>query len=180
MLINNMNGESLEWSVMSARYSSENIFSIVFGFLLSVLGIWGVYLSINEFIIEQQSLEWPSVTGQIIESKVSSTYPGVDSVPYYFPEVKYLYIVNNMAYTGNKLCGDPFPTFRSAKDTVVRLSIGKEVRVFYNPVTPQIACVEVEHGSTSGSTVGALLLSLYLLVLGGFLILSPDRLFKLI
>ena len=96
----------------------------------------------------QESSAWPSVTGKVLEAEVSShteTDSEGESVEAYAPRVVYEYVVNGVAYRGNRLAIGPVATSRSrhsAEQEVARYPLGGEVQVFYNPQNPAEAVLQ--------------------------------------
>jgi len=83
----------------------------------------------------QESSAWPSVTGKVLEAEVSShteTDSEGESVEAYAPRVVYEYVVNGVAYRGDRLAIGPVATSRSrrsAEQEVARYPVGGEVQV---------------------------------------------------
>lgn len=116
----------------------------IFGFLVMT----GVMLSLIGFFwsksrLVRKSKRWPSVLGEIIQSKVvrESNYEG----SYYSPKVVYRYSARGRSYEGDTVqigAGGSTGARSQAKKTVNRYLVGSQVLVYFDPEKPDRACLE--------------------------------------
>jgi uncharacterized protein DUF3592 len=137
--------------------------SILFGliFLLSIVGlgvwlagsnIWGVWVAI-------QSKSWPSTRGTITASDVCEAY--TKSGTEYYPCIQYQYTVNNKVLTGDQIYGvhrQP-GDYYAALDLASKYAVGTQVLVYYDPRSPETACLEP--GVIPWQTYGAIVAGLF-------------------
>ena len=97
-----------------------------------------------------QSLGWPSVSGQITSSSVEEIvwYSRVKGNSYiYYPEVNYLFTVNNKEYDGNRVrFGSNIGTSnkQEAHATTKKYPENTSVKVYFDPHGPANSVIERE------------------------------------
>jgi hypothetical protein len=93
--------------------------------------------------LQQASLGWHSVRGQVLKSRVEVSGGEYTSVT---PYVLYEYQVNGQLYQGTQIrAGDKFMRSGSSRDayaTVDRYPAGAQVTVYYDPANPSEAALE--------------------------------------
>lgn len=96
----------------------------------------------NEMRLNQESLSWPAVSGQVQTSTIQ-VQNGRSSLQFW-SDITYEYHVANHFYTSNRIifgqAGPATQTYAEVK--VKQYTFGQNVAVFYNPQYPQIACLE--------------------------------------
>ena len=131
--------------------TTQFILMVAFAGIFFVVGAgvlwWGIQDSRSAF----KSVRWPSVTGTVISSYVSESSD--DDGTTYGADVQYDYVVNDQAYTGDRVShgdvstGDP----SYAQKIVARYPEGRSVKVYYDPANPEKSVLE------TGFTAGLLL-----------------------
>lgn len=112
---------------------------ITAGVILIVIGVTGIFGTVQIIRMSFKVRKWPTVPGKISERKVvENNIPSPDPGTYYEPYVKYSYAVGGKNYTGNKIYAASYSYIeRDAKRALVRLPA--DVTVYYNPENPQQA-----------------------------------------
>lgn len=108
---------------------------IGFGFWLFGYYLWGVSIAIR-------STGWPTATGEVISSEVCEHYGKTGTT--YSPCLTYSYSVNGRIFESNLITGahrEP-GSREDAELTVQMYAVGNKVKVFYDPSSPGIACLE--------------------------------------
>jgi len=108
----------------------------------------------------QQSLTWPSTSGQIAHAAVlyQTRGAGDDENPTYKADVSYRYKVNGINYSSSRIAIVDFSSSQArARSIVTRYPDGATVQVYYNPADHSEAVLEP--GSGTGNT--------FLYVMGG-------------
>ncbi|MBK8572462.1 MAG: DUF3592 domain-containing protein [Holophagaceae bacterium] len=103
-------------------------FSLLTGAALLALSLWLRSRS-------QQCLQWPSVTGHVIESRVDDTH--LDMMK---PVLRYRYEVGPQSYIGFRVSFSGYVASRSAMEKLIKpYSQGSAVTVYYDPQNPSSA-----------------------------------------
>ena len=141
--------------------------------LLCMGGLFLAFIAVGIFLIvrsrrdkekAQQSLNWPGVTGKVLEARIiesTSTDSDGGYTTMYRPYVQYEYEVGGTVYTGDKIgVGLVVSTSGSKKsqETVARYPMGSSVRVFVNPNDPADAVLEQKAPSKALMVVGIIFL----------------------
>lgn len=109
-----------------------------------VVGAWVAYLGSVELMRAKESIDWPSVNGEVTVSRISmgSGSDGKGSV--YGADVRYTYAVDGERYEGSRVAyGDHQEMGRSYGETLVsRYPEGAMVTVFYMPGDPSESLLE--------------------------------------
>ena len=117
------------------------IILLLIGTGLLFLAVSGSFTAINNLLEGYLSQSWGSVNGKVISSTINSskTKNGYS----YTPEVVYEYSVVQNVYT-NKTIAFYFESTDSnnAGARVSKYLTGSHVKVFYNPNSPSISCLE--------------------------------------
>jgi hypothetical protein len=108
------------------------------------------YLAFNVFVIgimlymqsaSKAALNWPSVQGKILSSRVHYTSSYSKSSP--SPWVEYTYEVDGKKYKSMTIArGGMVSSQTLAEDIVARYPKGADVTVYYDPGNPSKACLE--------------------------------------
>jgi hypothetical protein len=146
----------------------ENNKLMLYGVLAIVL--FSVIYSLVKLKI---SSNWDSTNGEILQSEIKTVYrsslqqgAGGDRTIDYQLEIRYRYQVNNKEYIGDQVAAG-LPNIAGSKadgDAFIKdHSIGKTVRVFYNPKSPAEAALIT---GKSIPTAGYILLFLMAAIVG--------------
>ena len=105
-----------------------------------------LYISLNHIRLVYQSENWTQTSGSIISSKVCRC-EGTKSISY-TPEIVYHYTVDGKDYE-SKVISYAFVegSEREANEKVSLYPAGSQVKVFYDPSSPEQACLE--HGGSA-------------------------------
>ena len=150
-----------------------------------ILVIVGIGLGIGGFLLAfvlgtplltegKASESWPSTTGVVIESKLSSrrvTGSGKNAGSHtkYFPVVKYTYEFNGTAFTGDRIrIGGQEGDEAEMRSILDQYPVDSEVTVFYSPEAPEQSVLRT---GTSGGTYIALISGITMLVIGALMLL---------
>lgn len=135
--------------------------------LMVVLGPFLTATGVPAWIMDQTSLKWPSVPGQIVHSElvVTKRPKGGQQVTDYRADIKYDYVVQQTSFRGDRLHFG-VEALESGQRTRVdaelrNYPIGKNVLVYYNPRAPAIAVLEPGRGSPAAALCTLLGLGLF-------------------
>lgn len=121
----------------------QSVVGWIFGGMFTLIGL--LFLVIGGFQLRQglKTNDWPATAGRIIESKVSDSSerrePGSRfSSKKYTVRVLYSYHVNDQKFEGDRLRygNKSYKSWVSAKDEQLLFPAGKEVQVYYDPMSP--------------------------------------------
>lgn len=137
------------------------LIGIGLGGILGIIGIVLIILYFRNKSKSKASQAWPSVTGQIVERKVTvnTSYDedGISSTSY-LPQITYTYTVNGLDYEAHRFAFGSTPSFNSnkkAEEFLLPYSQGAAVRVFYNPEKPgESVLTQAMRNMTAGLVVG--------------------------
>ena len=137
------------------------IFAFVVFSILIVIGFSFIYFALSHIWFVHQSQNWASTSGQIISSRVSAvSHKGT----VYTPDIIYRYMVDGVAYEGNKVSyGFGDGNSSSAQEKVAQYPINSKVQVFCNSASPNESCLEVG-GSTLGFSLPILAGSIFSII----------------
>lgn len=142
-----------------------NPYSIILG-LFVVAGIGATLWGLRIILLARQSLEWPSVEGEIKASEMSSDEFDL------LPNIEYGYSVDQRTFLQTlKFPSDVTPTREFAQSYVDRYPVGGKVQVFYKPDNPIQSTLEP--GLAKGDWLvlaiglGMLLIGIVLFVIAG-------------
>ncbi|MHB1119021.1 MAG: DUF3592 domain-containing protein [Bellilinea sp.] len=152
--------------------ATQDVFGQLIGFLC--LGLFvviflgaGVYLilrSRKDKLKVQQAMNWPSVTGKVLESRLiesTSTDSDGDSSTTYRPYIRYEYEMGGITYTNDKVdVGMVISTSgtKKANELLSRFSKGSAVLVYVNPDNPADSILEQKASTTATLVIGIALL----------------------
>lgn len=153
--------------------------------LYLILAIVGIGLGIGGYLLAfvlgtpllnegKASETWPSTTGVVIESKLSSrrvTGGGKNAGSHtrYFPAVKYTYELDGTEFTGDRLrIGGQEGGEAEMRSILDQYPLGSEVAVFYSPDAPQQSVLRT---GVFGGTYVALVFGIIMLVVGALILL---------
>ncbi len=145
-----------------------------------ILAIVGIGLGIGGYLLAfvlgtpllnegRASETWPSTTGVVSESELSSRrVTGGDknagSHTRHFPVVKYTYELDGTEFTGDRLrIGGQEGTETEMRSILEQYPVGSEVTVFYSPDAPQQSVLQT---GVFGGTFVALAFGIIMLVVG--------------
>ena len=161
-----------------AKSQSNKVVCLILAIVGIGLGIGGYLLAfvlgasvLNEGKISEA---WPSTTGVIIESKLSSrrvtgSTKNAGSHTRYFPIVKYTYELEGTEFTGDRIrIGGLEGDEAEIRRVLAEYPVGSEVRVFYSPDAPQQSVLQT--GIFGGAYV-ALVFGFIMLVIGALMLL---------
>lgn len=130
------------------------------GILLLVFGgggIYLIYLSIKNRQQAEQSQNWPSTAGQVVDARVVEGASGHDDMSTnYVLLVEYEYAVGGVTYRSRQTAFGPRQAHRryhQAQAQAGRYPVGTPVTVFYNPDNPQEAVLERRAPATTATLV---------------------------
>jgi hypothetical protein len=121
----------------------QSVVGWIFGGMFTLIGL--LFLVIGGFQLRQglKTNDWPATAGRIIESKVSGSSerrePGSRfSSKKYTVRVLYSYHINGQKFEGDRLRygNKSYKSWVSAKDEQLLFPAGKEVQVYYDPMSP--------------------------------------------
>lgn len=127
------------------------------------VGAYGLFWSTSQIALDRRSRHWPSTLGVIIRSQVEETHAKKTS---YWPNVEYKYTVGNQSYSNSviQFGQNGSAQLEDAKATVAKYNSSSDVKVYYQPGTPQVSCLQPGH--LYRETYFAIPLSLFLLGFG--------------
>jgi len=116
---------------------------------MGMAGLFMVLVGGSEAYEAYSSQFWPTTSGEIVQSYVS-TYKDINGNRTYHGKIKYLYLIYHHisageSFTGERVGIDPFPPFDDrprAKASLDQYPKGKIVDVYYNPNRPQRSMLE--------------------------------------
>jgi hypothetical protein len=123
-------------------YIGMGLIAMIFGF---VFFAW----ALSAYGTGDAAKEWPTVQGNVIQSKVvsSTDYEGTT----YSPQVRYNYTVNGVGYSSTRISpfsgGSSDPNY--AIGMVAKYHIGQTVVVTYDPSHPEYSLLETDPGTDS-------------------------------
>lgn len=135
----------------------------LFALVFTVVGIVLIVRSQQDKTKIKQSLNWPSVDGTVIESRVMTTTDDEGS-NLYRPYIKYEYEAGGTKQTNDKFSmGMVYSAsnIKKSEETVARYPVGRAVKVYVNPANPAESALEQK-----GSTTGTLVIGIVLVVVG--------------
>jgi len=129
----------------------------LFGFFLGMVILRSMYRDIQLWQAARISQRWVATTGHVLTSKT------VVDTRLRKPIIEYIYRVNDVSYTGNRLMFDidGLYIWREAEALIDRYAPRKPVTVYYDPDNPQQSTLEQSHRGIASS----LLLKAFLLCL---------------
>jgi hypothetical protein len=139
--------------LIGARKGCGMLSGVVFGLVFVAVGAVVAFFGVRTFQNAQASQDWPSVRGQVTESRVGTH--DSDGTTMYSAEIVYEYTVNGRNYINDRVrfgegsSSNPRP----AHNTVAEYPVGAGVDVYYSPDDPLNAVLEP---GTSGFGVWAL------------------------
>lgn len=149
---------------------------VLFGglFVLVFIGIGAflIYFSLRSRKKADASQSWPSINGQVTESRVdhsTSIDSDGDQRASYTPVVRYTYQVMGQTYTGKNISFGGQPSYGNpgkAQAALERFPAGEVIAVYYNPENPSEAVLERQAGGATLSMVIGIIFLLVGLCLG--------------
>jgi hypothetical protein len=130
----------------------------------AVVGIWLLVMGTGDYLEARSSQSWPSVAGQIVDSRiVSDTRRDSDGDRYsvYRADVTYEYTVRDQTYVSNRIDLSGFSSSRDPHVAARELEAyprGGEVTVYYNPNNPGKALLDRSMPPHTYMIVGLVLL----------------------
>ena len=130
-------------------------------FVTIFLGV-GIFMLVKYFRDKKKSEEsqaWSATSGEIIESYVRESHSqdsdGITSTSYY-AEVRYLYQVLGVEYSGDKVSfgGKVGGSRNKAAEITTQYPVGKTVTVYYDPNNHEDAVLERRIGSKGMLSIG--------------------------
>jgi uncharacterized protein DUF3592 len=135
------------------------MFDLFIGALLAVAGLFGVAFSLRDMIRAAASLEWPSVAGVILESRVGRSPGKLSLTGKWDAIVRYRYKVGERDYSGDRIgfLWIDFSTPGRSERMVANYPVGASVKVRVNPRDPELAVLEAGVHWYAFVSIGALL-----------------------
>ncbi len=113
------------------------------GLLISTVIVFQIFQPVDNLVEGYQSQGWSSVTGIVTNSSI---YSIKGRSGYTFePQVFYKYSVLKNVYTGKTISFRYLhldQSYNTAETKVAKYATGSQVKVFYNPNSPNISCLE--------------------------------------
>lgn len=137
-------------------------------YFIVLMGVMIICTAISNIWQGADSRNWPSVSGEIIVSKITSrsTYNGSRWQYEKFSEILYAYEINGVIYRNSRVTFDG--SYREFGDGLSKeFPLGKKVRVFYDPENPDI-CVLFTGRMPVGKIIGMALMGVCITILGIF------------
>ncbi len=156
-----------------------NKFPILFFGFIGLLGLGIVFWSANDYLAAWDARSWPTVTGEIVKSKVKKSKKGGVFGSSYLAYIKYAYEFDGMSYTGKRVLFGPKIISRTQAEELVRqFRAGENVEIYVNPENPSSAALDPY--SISGYLKWKLIGGLFFICGGIFLVLvvwleKPDK-----
>lgn len=129
---------------------------ITAGVLITGVGVFFVIMGTREYLRGRASLSWPTVTGAILESEITSsthssgagrTSRAGSRSRSHSASVRYVYEVGGQAYEGRRIDFMTNSSGRSAAEAeLVGLERGATVTVRYHPDDPSLAVLRPGNG----------------------------------
>lgn len=111
---------------------------MIFGAISLVAGAALVALSLWLRSRSRQCLHWPSVSGQVIESRVDDAHLEMTK-----PVLRYRYQVGGRSYVGFRVAFSGYGISRSAMDQLIQpYPQGSTVKVYFDPRHPSSAVLD--------------------------------------
>ena len=138
------------------------IVTISVGCFCAIFAGIGIFMLVKYFQDKKKSEEsqaWSATSGQITESYVRESHSqdsdGITTTSYY-AEVRYLYQVMGVEYSGDKVSfgGKVGGSRGKANETTVQYPVGKNVTVYYDPNNHEDAVLERRIGSRGMLIIG--------------------------
>jgi hypothetical protein len=142
---------------------TEQVFVACIVLLFTGLGSWGLFWSIGQISLSEQSRHWPHTTGRVTRSEVEVTHSKTTS---FWPQVGYKYRVGGQIYRNSiiQFGQNGSARLEDAEATVSRYPVATQPQVYYKPTAPQVSCLEP--GTLYWATYLAFPLCLFLLLFG--------------
>ena len=116
--------------------------NVVIGMLLgatfTLIGLGTLGYGVYERRMGQQSLDWPTTDGEVVESRVAST-SGDGTI--FYPVIRYQYHVGDDHFDADRIrfAAVGRSTGWFADEMVEKYPVGSTARVYYNPASPDQA-----------------------------------------
>jgi Protein of unknown function (DUF3592) len=145
----------------------DTLFEPVTSPLVAIFGLGlplfpgGTYVIFQGFlngVLAEKSKSWPTVNGQVIESDAAPTFIGLYIWLWWWPLIRFRYIVNGQLYEKNswQFGRSNFGSLRRAKMIANQFPVGTKVHVHFDPDDPEIAVFDSGDGAARrGIWVGA-------------------------
>ncbi|WP_322791933.1 DUF3592 domain-containing protein [Bellilinea sp.] len=150
--------------------------------IFAAIGVWLILRYQQNKQKAQQSVNWPTTSGRVIESRISeheSEDEDGHTTSTYAPVVRFEYQVEGVTYTSDRMgVGSKIAISNRKKveQQIAGYPEGKLVRVYYNPQNPAEAVLETRLTSKAELVAGIILivvgLSILCLGVGGILLSS--------
>lgn len=150
--------------------------------IFAALGVWLILLYQRNKQKAEQSVNWPTTSGRVIESRISE-HKSQDEDGYttytYAPVVRFEYQVDGVTHTSDRMAVGSKIAISNRKKVEQQIAgypEGKLIKVYYNPQNPAEAILETRLTSKAELVAGIILivvgLSILCLGVGGVLLNS--------
>ena len=132
------------------------------GCFVTIFGGVGIFMLVKYFQDKKKSEEsqaWSATSGQVTESYVRESQSRDDDgyiTTSYYPEVRYIYQVLGVEYTGKRIAfgGGVSSGRKNASEMITQYPVGKTVSVYYDPNNHEDAVLERRMGSKGLLIIG--------------------------
>lgn len=114
-----------------------------------------LYLTLPKLLASYHRQTWPSVMGQVVESRWDNKLVSKNAARPNFkftPKIEYSYTVNNTEYKSATVSLGSFDELdrNLGKNKLLQYPLGRKVAVYYNPGDPGVSCLEQERPTLIG------------------------------
>ncbi|MBS1812473.1 MAG: DUF3592 domain-containing protein [Acidobacteria bacterium] len=132
---------------------------LALGLVMAGAGLF--YLAVPKLIISYHNQTWPSVVGQIVDSRWQNKLVSQNAARPNFkftPKIEYSYIVDNTEYKGTTISLTSYDELdrQLGKTKLEQYPTGRRVSVYYDPRNPGVSCLEQEKPTLIG-VLGAIM-----------------------
>ena len=141
---------------MNKLISLWRFFRIPLMALVLVLAGGGLlYLAVPGLVLSYHNQTWPSVAGQIVDSRWQNKLVSQNAARPNFkftPKIEYSYLVNNTEYKGTTISLSSFDELdrKLGKTKLEQYPMGRRISVYYDPTNPGVSCLEQEKPTLIG------------------------------
>jgi hypothetical protein len=125
-------------------------FKLTFDGAFSFSGFICLVVGTIQSIIPLLARSWPETTGKILSTQMVKSYSKKSGTTYH-PDIEYEYQVNGVTYTHHRYAfgsAGLFTNYTTAEREKSKYRKGQSVSVYYNPLFPKDAVLEVRSASS--------------------------------
>ena len=132
----------------------ENLLALLMGLLMIGFGLFCGVMAVN--LIYHHAINWRAAIRsrdwQAAEGHVTTAQAEPTGRFRWTPKITYVYRVNGVEYTGDRVAYDYFGSYSSqeANEVVERYQVNAPAKIFYDPEQPQESTLQQIHRGASG------------------------------